>query len=188
MNNQTENNKILAITKDDKLISLIQQVLGLAFSNIDFAQDIFEAKRKVMENPRDIIIVDSDENDNIQGAIDLSETNATILLLVPQNFFDNISYQVEIHGIITVPKPIDAYNFYTVIKTACAVTYKIKSVMAKTIRLEEKMQELRLIAQAKMILMERQNFSESEAHRFIGKQAMDRCVTKIKIAKEIISD
>ena len=46
--------------------------------------------------------------------------------------------------------------------------------------------EQEMIAEAKALLMDRNNMTESEAHRYIEKQAMDRCVTKRKIAENII--
>ena len=51
---------------------------------------------------------------------------------------------------------------------------------------EEKMAEIRLVNKAKWILISELSMSEPEAHRYIEKQAMDRCVSKRTIAEEII--
>jgi glutamine synthetase len=40
---------------------------------------------------------------------------------------------------------------------------------------------------AKWILINELSMSEPEAHRYIEKQAMDRCISKDQIAKEIIN-
>ena len=52
---------------------------------------------------------------------------------------------------------------------------------------EEKMKEIRLVNRAKWVLIDELKMSEADAHRYIEKQAMDRCVSRRKIAEEIIS-
>ena len=47
------------------------------------------------------------------------------------------------------------------------------------------MAEIRLINRAKWALIERQGMSEQDAHRYIEKQAMDRCVPKRVVAEEV---
>ena len=50
------------------------------------------------------------------------------------------------------------------------------------------MAEIRLVNRAKWILIASRSMDEAEAHRWIEKQAMDRCLTKREIAEEIIKD
>ena len=56
----------------------------------------------------------------------------------------------------------------------------------KTVSVEEEMKEIRLVNRAKWLLIDQLKMTENEAHKFIEKQAMDRCVTKKKIAENII--
>jgi response regulator NasT len=49
------------------------------------------------------------------------------------------------------------------------------------------MEEIRIVNRAKWILINELSMSEPEAHRYIEKQAMDRCISKGQIAKEIIN-
>ena len=53
--------------------------------------------------------------------------------------------------------------------------------------MEEKMEEIRLVNRAKLLLMEHMKMSEPEAHRYIEKQAMDRCISKATVAQNIIN-
>ena len=48
------------------------------------------------------------------------------------------------------------------------------------------MAEIRLVNRAKLILINELKMSEPDAHHYIEKQAMDRCVSKREIAEEII--
>ena len=48
------------------------------------------------------------------------------------------------------------------------------------------MQEIQLLNRAKWLLIEQRGMTEPEAHRFLEKQAMDRCVSKRTIAEELL--
>ena len=50
------------------------------------------------------------------------------------------------------------------------------------------MAEIRLVNRAKWVLIEQRGMDESAAHRYIEKQAMDRCVTRRMIAEEILNN
>ena len=52
--------------------------------------------------------------------------------------------------------------------------------------IEEKMEEIRLVNRAKWLLIENLKMTESDAHHYIEKQAMDRCSSKKEIALGII--
>ena len=71
-------------------------------------------------------------------------------------------------------------------KAAIAVSYKIRFFTNQTIKLKEKMEEIRLINRAKMLLMQNLSMTEENAHKYIEKEAMNRCVKKILIAEEVI--
>lgn len=47
------------------------------------------------------------------------------------------------------------------------------------------MAEIRLVNKAKWFLISELSMSEPEAHRYIEKQAMDRCIPKRSIAEEL---
>ena len=50
------------------------------------------------------------------------------------------------------------------------------------------MSEIRIVNRAKLLLISEKNLTETQAHRYIEKQAMDRCMTKKAIAEEIINE
>ncbi|MFQ8766588.1 MAG: ANTAR domain-containing protein [Oscillospiraceae bacterium] len=49
------------------------------------------------------------------------------------------------------------------------------------------MAEIRLVNRAKWVLIEQLKMTENEAHKFIERQAMDRCVTRRTIAENILA-
>lgn len=178
---------VLAITEDAKISALISEMLPpYLFEPIVFLENPQEAKRMMMDLSADIIIVDSGNGQGLDVAEDFSVMASTVIVLAPPFLFDEISSKAERYGIITLSKPPDRFLFYMTMKTACAVQNKIKALTEKTIKLEEKMEEIRIVNRAKLILMQRLNMSEPEAHRYIEKEAMDRCLKKSVIAGNII--
>ncbi|MBQ3283679.1 MAG: ANTAR domain-containing protein, partial [Atopobiaceae bacterium] len=67
-----------------------------------------------------------------------------------------------------------------------AASERLVRLEGRALSMEEKMSEIRLVNRAKWILISDLGMDEPAAHRFIEKQAMDRCVTRREIAKEII--
>ncbi|MBO7398787.1 MAG: ANTAR domain-containing protein, partial [Clostridia bacterium] len=63
---------------------------------------------------------------------------------------------------------------------------RIRRIEKKALSIEEKMNEIRLVNRAKWLLISELKMSEPDAHRYIEKQAMDRCIPRRLVAEEII--
>ena len=63
---------------------------------------------------------------------------------------------------------------------------RLRKFEKKTLSIEEKMAEIRLVNKAKWLLIGELHMDEPDAHRYIEKQAMDRCISRREIAEEII--
>ena len=63
---------------------------------------------------------------------------------------------------------------------------RLRRMEKKATSIEEKMEEIRLVNRAKWLLIEQLKMTEADAHRYIERQAMDRCVTRREIALGII--
>lgn len=179
---------VLVVTKDSKISSPIGQMLVAPVFDVTFCADFNEARRKINEVRYKIIIVDSGDGSDSDFAIDVSDTLSTVLLLAPSHLFDQISYRAEPYGVLTLTKPFDSFYFYNMIKIALAVQAKVQRISSQTVKLKEKMEEIRIVNRAKMLLMQNQKMTEQEAHRFIEKEAMDRCMKRIAVAQNIIEE
>ena len=49
------------------------------------------------------------------------------------------------------------------------------------------MEEIRMVNRAKWLLIEQLKMTEQQAHRYIEKQAMDRCITRRAVAEQILA-
>ncbi len=181
-----DTHSVLVVTKDTKLSSTVSVMLMPPLFETEVITDFNEARRRVSERVYNIILVDYAEGSGADFAIDASESLSTILLLTPQQLFEEVSYRVEGYGIITMPNPFDQFYFYNMIKAAIAVQYKVQVLSSQTTKLKVKMEEIKQVNRAKMLLMQNMNMTEQEAHRYIEKEAMDRSMKRIAIAEEII--
>ena len=109
------------------------------------------------------------------------------MLLVKAEHYPDVNARVSPYGVLTLSKPTTAQMITQSLVLLCGTRERLRRMEQKTASIEEKMEEIRLVNRAKWLLIEQLRMTESEAHRYIEKQAMDRCVTKRSIAENIIS-
>lgn len=183
---EAESHSVLVVSRDSKIISQISAFLVPPLFELTTTSDFNEARRLATERSFNIIIADSGDGYDTDFAINLADSYSTILLLVPNEHFDEISYRVEGYGILTITKPFEPFYLYNMMKIAIAVQYKVQVISSQTTKLKVKMEEIKQVNRAKMLLMQNMNMSEQEAHRYIEKEAMDRGIKKTAISEEII--
>ncbi len=174
---------VLLVTKDTKISSLVSAMLFPPMFELSVCQDFNEARRKCDERLFNIVLVDFAEGEGTDFAVDISDSSSTVLLFSPQEHFDQISYKVESYGILTLVSPFDQFYFYNMIKIAIAVQYKVQVLTSKATKLKEKMEEIRLVNRAKLLLMQKKGLSEQDAHRYLEKEAMDTGAKKTTVAE-----
>ena len=183
---EAESHSVLLVSRDSKIVSQISAFLVQPLFELTTTSDFNEARRMATERSFNIIIADSGDGYDTDFAINIADSYSTILLLVPNEHFDEISYRVEGYGILTITKPFEPFYFYNMVKIAIAVQYKVQVLSSQTTKLKVKMEEIKLVNRAKMLLMSNMNMSEQEAHRYIEKEAMDRGMKRTAISEEII--
>lgn len=183
---EAESHSVLLVSRDSKIISQVSAFLVPPLFELTTTSDFNEARRLATERTFNIIIADSGDGYDTDFAINVADSYSTILLLVPNEHFDEISYRVEGYGILTITKPFEPFYFYNMVKIAIAVQYKVQVLSSQTTKLKVKMEEIKQVNRAKMLLMQNMNMSEQEAHRYIEKEAMDRGMKKTAISEEII--
>lgn len=155
-----------------------------------FASGIDSAKRMLADHPFDFVIISTPFPDDagIQFALDVSDRKSTSeLLILPPDLYENNAERAIEHGIFLLSKPVSKDTFLTAVDWLAAAREQLRKAEKKTISIEEKMAEIRAVNRAKWLLITERNMTESDAHRFIEKQAMDRCITRMSVAQEIIS-
>ena len=181
---------VLVISGKKQNTALLSAMLDSSvYRPVDYALSAGEAKRKLLRNTFDIVITDPPLPDEFgtELALDItSETKAGVLLMVRSDLFATTCLKVEDAGVLTLAKPVSKNNFYTALKLITATSARLLNEEKKTRRLQDKLEETKLVSRAKIILMEKMKISEPEAHRYIEKEAMDSRRTRKEVAEKII--
>ena len=147
------------------------------------------AKRVLAEKAFDFIIINSPLPDDtgIRFAIDTcTSKHSSVLLLAKSDIYAEVHDRVAEYGVFTLPKPTSKPTMLHALNWMESARERLRQFEKKSSSIEEKMAEIRLVNKAKWILISELSMSEPEAHRYIEKQAMDRCISKRTIAEEII--
>lgn len=160
------------------------------FYPVAAVSDVSSAQRRLLESKYDIVIINAPLPDDFGTRLALcicENSGAGVLLLVKAEHYPDINGRVSPFGVLVLPKPATSQAVSQSLQLLCGTRERLRRMEQKTASIEEKMEEIRIINRAKLLLMEQLKMTEKEAHRFIEKQAMDRCVTRITIAQSILS-
>lgn len=181
---------ILIVSATDSFTSAFADLLSEArYSPINTVTSVSVAKRVLAEKTYDFVIINAPLPDDAgtRFAIDTCTTKQTaVLLLVKNDIHADIHDKVAEYGVFTLPKPISKTTMTHALNWLESARERLRQFEKKTISIEDKMAEIRLVNKAKWLLISELHMSEPEAHRYVEKQAMDRCVSRRCIAEEII--
>ncbi len=183
-------NSILIISSSDKFCALVKKRLH-GFITIDIKKSGAMARRSLPEREYDIVVIDAPLSDELGDhlALDvLEKSDASVLIVAPSEFYEGSSEVMVSKGILAIPKPLRENDLNKAITFLTAVREKIDRYKAKNALLEEKMEELRLISRVKITLVEKKHMTEDEAHKYIGKFAMDNGLSRKRAAEYIMNE
>lgn len=181
---------ILIVSATDAFTSAFADVLSQTkYFPVHTVFGINAARRELTDKAYDFVIINSPLRDDmgVRFAIDIcTGRQSAVLLLVKNDLHDGIHEQVAEYGVFTLSKPLSKTTMSYALSWLESARERLRQFEKKSLTIEEKMAEIRLVNKAKWLLISQLSMSEPEAHRYIEKQAMDRCVTKRTIAEEIM--
>lgn len=181
---------ILIVSATDSFTSaLTDLVCETRYRPVHNVTSISAAKRILAEKTFDFIIINSPLYDDtgIRFAIDIcTAKSSAVLLLLKNDIHADVHDKVVEYGIFTLSKPVSKPTMLYALNWMESARERLRQLEKKTLSIEEKMLEIRLVNKAKWFLITELSMSEPDAHHYIEKQAMNRCITKRVIAEEII--
>lgn len=181
--------KVLVAGANDKTFALLQTLLpGNSYDPPLRAGSAGEAKRMALDYAVDIAILNAPMRDEFgtQLALNLARDNVGVLLLVPGESFDGVRNQVEDEGVMALAKPLTRQTLEMGLHMITALRGKLLQMDRRNRALQEKMTDIRTINRAKWLLIEQLRMTESEAHYYIERQAMDTRLSRREVAENII--
>lgn len=181
---------VLVVSSAQKFNETLTTLLpGTDYYPVTFVSNVAAAKRALLEQSYDIVLVNTPLPDDFgtRFAIDAcSRTGTVALLLVKSELHEQIHAKVVSQGVFTLSKPTSTQVITQAFKWMTAARERLRRLEKKATTVEEKMEEIRQVNRAKWLLIENLKMTEADAHRYIEKQAMDRCVSHRDIAQGII--
>ena len=181
---------VLVVSGAEKLNIALSDLLPEShYHPIKIVTSVSAGKRAWNERSYDFVIINSPLFDDagISFAIDIgSSKGVVVLLFVRAELHDEIRDKVVEHGVFTLTKPFSRPMFTLSLDWMASTRERLRKLEKKTLSVEEKMEEIRIVNRAKWLLISELKMEESQAHRYIEKQAMDRCISKKEVAEEII--
>lgn len=182
---------VLVVSSAEKLNTGLKSLLFEShYQPVCFVSSISAAKREWNERAYDFVIINSPLPDDtgMRFAFDVSQTNKTVVLfLLSSDIYGEFFSKASEQGVYLLSKPSPLPMLALALDWMEVTVKRLLKLQKKTLSFEEKMVEIRTVNKAKWLLISNQGMEEPEAHRFIEKQAMDRCISKREIAEEIIN-
>lgn len=183
---------MLVISGGDKFNRALEGFMPSALlPHIQFAGSISEGRRVLNERAFDFVLVNSPLPDGtgVGFAIDVSAApERVVVLMVKAELHGGVYQKAAPHGVFTLQKPLSRPGMDQALRWMVSAREKLRRVEKKSLSLEEKMAEIRLVNRAKWALINERGMDEPQAHRYIEKLSMDMCVTRGQVARNILGD
>ena len=180
----------LIVSRSEKAVAFFTNMLKKdGYHDVIVLQSAAETRRAVTRRDINLCIIDMPVKDDPRGnlALDVSDNAmCQVMVAVKSEDFEEMTLRMEQYGVVVVAKPINVPLFWNTLHLAKAMTYRMLKVQKEKEKLMQKMTDLRYVSRAKIVLVSVLSMSETEAHRFIEKQAMDLRVSKREVAESIL--
>lgn len=153
-------------------------------------KDAAEAKKVCSDREFSMIIINTPLSDEFGDELAfelLRSTCSSVMLIVRNELEGRIEEKLLPVGGYVIGKPLDKTVLHKALNFTEAASNRMKSLQRENVKLHKKVEDSRIINRAKYILMEYLSMSEAQAHKYIEKQAMDLRLTKLEVAKNLLS-
>lgn len=182
---------VLIVSSGQKAVDYFNSILPeRMYSPVNVAQSAGDAKRRLIEERFDIVIINTPLCDEfgIQFALDAATAyDSGIMIFVKSELYEQVSYKTEEYGIFTLSRPTTKQTVFEALRMLAASRSRYIALREKSESLEKKMADIRLINKAKALLFENEGMTEAQAHRYIEKASMDFGMKKSEVANNIIA-
>lgn len=181
---------LLVVSRGDRFNRALEGLLPGAFlSQTHFAGSLSEGRRVLSERVFDFVLVNSPLPDGtgVGFAIDLAGELVAVVA-VKAEIHDEVYLKAAPHGVFTLSKPASRAGMEQALRWMVSARERLRRAERKSLSLEEKMAEIRLVNRAKWALIRERGMDEPEAHRYLERRAMDLCATKAAVAREVLGE
>ena len=180
----------LIVSASDQFDTIAKKSLT-RFITIETRKSGALARRATLERDYDLVIINGplpDEN-GIELSLDIADrNNGNVLLVIPQDNYEDILDQVTDQCVLVITKPSPKGRLDKAIRLMVAIRNKQYVLENKLASVQEKLEEQRVVNKAKLLLIEKKHMSEDDAHKYIGKLAMNNGVSRKYAAERLLDE
>ncbi|MBQ5317152.1 MAG: ANTAR domain-containing protein [Oscillospiraceae bacterium] len=181
-------NGLIICSSEEKRVEYVPLLKGCGINDISFSSGE-NIRQLVTEKRYDVIIsvlpfgsgFGLDRVAYISG-----NTDSEQVVFAPSKVYDEICSKTVGLNISILPKNVPAAIALNTVRRAAAVKKRLDEAKSENDLLRREADEAKLVFRAKAVLIEYLKLSESDAHRFIQKRAMDRQTTLAEAAGEVL--
>jgi len=180
---------LIVSNKDISTAFFMEMLNSASINQIVASSSCGEARRLLLERCFDLVIVNAplhDESGENLSRYIAAKSASQVILVVNHEFFYEASVVCESDGVLTVSMPINKSVFWAALMLVKSAQRKIKRIQSENSELKRKIEDIKIVDRAKLILISYMDMDEKEAHRYIEKRAMDLRATKRRVAEDII--
>ena len=178
--------RTLLISGSEKgLDAIINFLKGCGYAAVSVVSSGDEARRMLQQDTFSLIVLNTPLKDEFGYQLSLQLTQNTcsgVVMLCKADMAEEMTNKTISYGVLVVAKPLNRAALLQAIRMGKAMHMK-----AENDKLQKKLEELRCVSRAKCILIEREQYTEEQAHRYIEKLAMDTRRNRREVAMEILS-
>lgn len=164
----------------DKLITSY----NTGINNIVFAKSIVSACELMEKNDFDLFIINLKEIDEYDiDIINGVNDHTGVIIMVNDDIYHNVFIKTYHKGVLVINRPVTVSKFIQAAKLVTLSGKKKKLFLGN----DKKLEEIRLVDVAKLLLIVNEKMTEETSHRYIEKSSMDLRVTKRKSAEIVIN-
>ncbi|MCR4943651.1 MAG: ANTAR domain-containing protein [Clostridium sp.] len=184
-------NKILLVCSSERGTKVYTDNLrSMGYVHIDTENNGGAARRRLLRESYDLVIIDTPLRDEFGSdvAVKITQTqNSGVILMVKSEKSELISSKVEEYGVFVLPKPFTKSIFHQGIRFVFTSLKRFSIINKEKNKLLKQVDDIKKIDRAKCLLIQYNNMTEEQAHRYLEKQAMDTRLTRREVADKIIN-
>lgn len=183
--------RTLLISGSEKgLDAIINFLKGCGYAAVSVVSSGDEARRMLQQDTFSLIVLNTPLKDEFGYQLSLQLTQNTcsgVVMLCKADMAEEMANKTISYGVLVVAKPLNRAALLQAIRMGKAMHGRMMHMKAENDKLQKKLEELRCVSCAKCILIEREQYTEEQAHRYIEKLAMDTRRNRREVAMEILS-
>lgn len=179
--------RILIAGKNDKICESISELFDGDIAVTCLTDGVH--MRSIDVDGFDVIIISTPLSDEF--GLDLAaelrgKTAAALIVLTKGELAEEVQGRIRFTGAFVLGRPVSKSALLQAIRFADIAGENVKRLQEENSRLEQQLEDIKIINRAKACLMQYLKLTEEQAHRHIQKQAMDLRKTQRQAAEDIL--